>query len=452
MTEVAGHLSESRQRRFRPYPAYKDPGIEWLGEIPAHWQVQRLKYVATLNDEALPEATDPGFEMTYVDIASVDAVAGITSTEIVMFDKAPSRARRIVRHGDVIISTVRTYLRAITAIQRSEPNLIVSTGFAVIRPRQLESSFASYALRAPHFVERVVANSVGVSYPAINANSLACFELAYPNADEQRAIAAFLDRETAKIDALVAKKERLVELLQEKRTALITRAVTRGLDLSVRTKNSGFHWMGEVPAHWKVRRLKDQGALIGGAGFPHDYQGLNDQVLPFYKVGDLSASSDGRYMRSAPNTVSLGVAKELRAQVIPPNSIIYAKIGAALLLNRRRVTTVPCCIDNNVSAYVPGRELTTEWALHWTTTVDFGAFAHPGAVPSLSEGDQADIPIVVPPLAEQHTIAIFLNEETARINRLIARVRGATDYLKEYRTALISAAVTGKIDVRKEVG
>ena len=255
MTEVTDRLGKTRPRRFRPYSEYRNSGVEWLGEIPAHWKIERLKYLATLNDEALAESTDPNFEMAYVDIGNVDAVAGITGTDTIVFEKAPSRARRVVRSGDVIVSTVRTYLRAITAIEAPESNLIVSTGFAVIRPQQLESSFASYALRAPHFVERVVANSVGVSYPAINTSSLACFPIVYPTIDEQHIIAAFLDRETAEIDGLVEREERLIELLQEKRAALITRAVTRGLDPNVPMKDSGVEWLGKTPAHWDMKRL-----------------------------------------------------------------------------------------------------------------------------------------------------------------------------------------------------
>ena len=147
-------------------------------------------------------------------------------------------------------------------------------------------------------------------------------------------------------------------------------------------RDSGVGWLGEIPAHWEVGRLKDHGALVGGAGFPHAHQGTDDEVLPFYKVGDLSASSDGRYMGQAPHTVSFEIAAELRAHVIPVDSIIYAKIGAALLLNRRRITAKPCCIDNNLSAYVPHRgNLASKWAFHWTSIVDFAALANPGAVP-----------------------------------------------------------------------
>ena len=212
-------------------------------------------------------------------------------------------------------------------------------------------------------------------------------------------------------------------------------------------KDSGIAWLGEIPKDWEVGRLKDHGAFVGGAGFPHDYQGSDNEVLPFYKVGDLSTSSEGRYMGQAPNTVSLEIAAELRAHVIPVDSIIYAKIGAALLLNRRRITTMPCCIDNNMSAYVPRRgALASEWAFHCTTIVDFAALANPGAVPSLSEGDQADIPFVIPPMSEQRAIAAFLDRETAKIDGLVARKERLIKLLQEKRAALISRAVTRGID------
>src|SRR5439155_24789881 len=139
-------------------------------------------------------------------------------------------ARRMVKNGDVIVPTVRTYLRAIAALADPEPNMVVSTGFAVIRPiPEIKTGYAAYALRAPYFVERVVANSKGVSFPAINESEMATYCLAVPPPEDQHAIALFLDRETSKIDALVAKKERLIDLLKEKRAALITRAVTKGL-------------------------------------------------------------------------------------------------------------------------------------------------------------------------------------------------------------------------------
>lgn len=216
------------EKKRKPYPAYKDSGVEWLGKIPAHWNVKRLKHLAALNPESLPEDTDSSREMIYVDIGGVDSLGRIVEREQLTFASAPSRARRLVRHGDVIVSTVRTYLRAIAPISDPEPGLVVSTGFAVVRPADhLTTDYVAYALRAPYFVERVVANSKGVSFPAINESEMATYEVTVPPEPEQLTITSFLDRETAKIDALVAKKEQLIDLLQEKRAALVTHAVPK---------------------------------------------------------------------------------------------------------------------------------------------------------------------------------------------------------------------------------
>jgi len=217
--------------KWHPYPRYRDSGIEWLGEIPEHWEVCRLKHTASINDETLPETTDPDYEFNYVDIGNVDPVKGIVAKQAYRFENAPSRARRIVRDGDIIVSTVRTYLRAIAPIRKPEDNLIVSTGFAVIRPRRIDPDYLSYALRSSYFIETVVSRSTGVSYPAINATDVDTIELPIPATNEQRAIATFLDRETARIDALIEKIKKSIDLLREYRAALITAAVTGKIDV-----------------------------------------------------------------------------------------------------------------------------------------------------------------------------------------------------------------------------
>ena len=225
-------ISRAVTKGLDPNARMKDSGIEWLGEIPEGWQKLRVKHIASINDEVLSEATAPDYELLYVDIGSVEAIYGIQKKEQMRFENAPSRARRRVRDGDVIVSTVRTYLRAIAPVVEPESNLIVSTGFAVVRPRQrLENIFAAYVLRAPYFVDTVVSRSVGVSYPAVNASDIADIHLAVPPSSEQHAIAAFLDRETARIDALIEKVEASIDLLSEYRTALISAAVTGKIDV-----------------------------------------------------------------------------------------------------------------------------------------------------------------------------------------------------------------------------
>ena len=218
---------------------------------------------------------------------------------------------------------------------------------------------------------------------------------------------------------------------------------------------SGVEWLGDVPQHWGVWRLKDVGHLIAGAAFPEALQGVEGEELPFFKVADLDKSRDGRRLEDPEHTISRKAAAEIRARVIPQESVVYAKIGAALLLNRRRVNTGPACIDNNMSAYVPDRDrITTHWALYTLSLLDFGEHVNPGAVPSLSEGDQAILPLPIPPLDEQRAIAEYLDRETERIDALVAKMRLLIERLQEHRTALITRAVTRGLpsDAARAVG
>ena len=451
---------------FKPYPKYKPSGVEWLGDVPEHWEVKRLKFLTSCNNDVLPETMPDDYEMQYVDIGNVEQ-GSVRFQKPMTFGKAPSRARRKVRDGDVIISTVRTYLRAMSVVHNPPDNLIVSTGFAVIRASKIDRHFLAFALESDAFIEWVVAESKGISYPAINASELMSLSIAVPSKDEQSAIAAFLDRETGRIDALVEKKRRFVELLKEKRQALITAAVTGKFD--VRTclrrgsgrqagkpypayKPSGVEWLGDVPEHWEVRRLKDVGMLIAGSGFPHEFQNLQGEELFFYKVGDLSLSENGRHLLASPHTISRKTAQKLKAKIIPPDSIVYAKVGAALLLNRRRITTANCCIDNNMTAYIVDKKhISPSWAFQWLSTLDFGKHVNPGAVPSFGEGYQAVLPIFIPSIDEQSAIADFLDHETGRIDALVEKTEKSIELLREKRAALITAVVTGKVDVREAV-
>ena len=218
---------------------------------------RRIKYVATMNDDVLNEDSDDDYELQYVDIGNVYSSGSVQEPVTYQFKDAPGRARRRVRDGDIIISCVRTYLQAIAQIQNPPTNLVVSTGFAVVRPSEeiLNGSFANYALREPSFLAEIEKRSVGVSYPAIKASDLANISIYLPPLPQQRAIADYLDRETARLDELVAAKERVLTLLAEKRRALISRAVTRGLDPKVPLRESGIQWLGRIPAHWKARRI-----------------------------------------------------------------------------------------------------------------------------------------------------------------------------------------------------
>jgi type I restriction enzyme, S subunit len=219
-------ISHAVTKGLNPDVPMKDSGIEWLGEVPEHWEEKTLKFVSTLNDETLSETTDPEYEIKYVDIGSIDQNKGIIKKESYIFDEAPSRARRKVINGDIIVSTVRTYLRAIAPVINPEENLIVSTGFAVVRPRKITSDYLSFLLRSKYFVEKVVSLSVGVSYPAINASVLGSIKIPIPGEDEQIQISNYVFQETQNIDKIIGLTEKHIDKLMEYKTALISAAVT----------------------------------------------------------------------------------------------------------------------------------------------------------------------------------------------------------------------------------
>jgi len=225
-------INKAVTKGINPNAKLKTSGIEWLGDIPAHWEIKPLKYFVTYNDEALPNSTDKNFKLNYIDISNVNKDGEIDEIVEYTFQDAPSRARRIVKRGDVILSTVRTYLKAIAKIEDDE-DVIVSTGFAVLRPKiNINSEFLNSAVRANYFIEEVCANSFGVSYPAINASDLVTLKLAVPNSvQEQKEISHFLKTETSKIDKTISTIEKEITLVEEYKTALIAEAVTGKIDV-----------------------------------------------------------------------------------------------------------------------------------------------------------------------------------------------------------------------------
>jgi len=437
--------------RFADYPKYKPSGVDWLGDVPEHWEVRRLKYSASINDEALPETTDPAYEMSYIDISSVDATLGIVAREEMSFEDAPSRARRVVRNGDTIVSTVRTYLQAIAPIRDTAPNTIVSTGFAVVRPRRVSPEFMAYALREPGFVEAIVARSVGVSYPAVNAAEIGTLPIPLPTDDEQRAIADFLDRETAKIDTLVAKKRLLIERLKEKRTALISRTVTRGLppdaaraaslDPHPKLKPSGIDWLGDVPEHWTITKGRFAGTLLGSMAITEDNISEDEEGTPYAKVDDLNYVDSTLLLNTTKLSVS-GVASRRRRM------LLFPKRGAAIFTNKVVIADGPYLFDSNLMGWEISHRADLKFMAYCLMARRLDDLADVSSVPQINNKHINPAHFPGPPLSEQRAIADFLDGETAKIDDMVAKVEAAIDRLQEYRTALITAAVTGKIDVR----
>jgi type I restriction enzyme S subunit len=427
---------------YPAYPANKESGVEWLGEIPGHWNITPLKFSASCNDAVLPDSTDEDYEIKYVEISDVNEISGITGSTSYKFSDAPSRARRMLQDGDVLISTVRTYLRAIAPVVTPPENLIASTGFAVVRPRKgiLDGTFLGYLLRAEWWISEVIARSVGVSYPAINASDLIGLNVPVPAWHEQIQIARFLDHETARIDALIEEQQRLIELLKEKRQAVISHSVTKGLDPTVPMKDSGVEWLGEVPAHWRSRKVKRLFAQSKRQGY------TDMEVLSVYRdYGVVKKNSRDDNNNKTPDDLSL-------YQLVMAGDLVVNKMKAwqgSLGVSEYQGITSPDYV-----VYSPSHGEAPKF-LHYLLR----ASHMPKVYLSISNGIRPSqwriepekfeqVEVFLPGKREQLEIVTYLENQLTRINELMLCCEQASNFFSERRSALISAAVTGKIDVR----
>jgi type I restriction enzyme S subunit len=416
--------------------------------IPVHWTEKPLKHIVSINSDKLPDSTDPDFEIEYVDIGNVTLTDGITATEKLRFEAAPSRARRRVRHGDTIVSTVRTYLKAVAHIIDPPANLVVSTGFAVLRANPAFSPEYLYRLaQSEPFVHAIVAHSIGVSYPAINASDIGRFYIAIPPTNEQQVIAAFLDRETARIDNLIAKKQQLIALLSEEKATLISRVVTCGMDGNARTKDSGIPWLGRVPTHWQIVRLK---RVLASTDYGVS-ESLNETgEVAVLRMGNLQ---DGALIFNELRYIdSVDSALLLRA-----NDILFNRTNSLALIGKTALFTGLDTDKVSFASYLvrfrTNGTMDPAYLCLLLNRPETLERARALALPAIGQANlnpnrYGYIHICVPPLSEQQSIVEHVKQESARINGIVQYVTNAIDRLREYRSALIAAAVTGQIDVR----
>jgi type I restriction enzyme, S subunit len=440
---------------YRPYPSYKDSGVEWLGDVPEGWEVTKLKFTAAITpsniDKKSYEDELPISLCNYTDVYYNETIT--PEIEFMAATASREQIRKFsLKQHDVIItkdSEDPNDIAVPSLVAETMDSVVCGYHLTMLRPtkstdgRFLKRFFDSKTTRAYFSTRANGLTRYGLgSYPLSNA------DIALPPLSEQHQIAAFLDRECGKLDALQAKQERLIELLKEKRQALISHAVTRGLDPTAKLKPSGIEWLGDVPEHWAVKKLGLVGDFKGGAGFPDEHQGETENEIPFFKVGDIVNSDERGIMRQANHSITRNTARQLRAFIFPAGTIVFAKVGAALLLKRFRSLGQPSCIDNNMMGMAAGRDAQSGFLLYVLPRLDFSLFVNPGAVPSVNEGQISSQRIPLPPIAEQHAIVAHLDEKCGKIDQLKAKAERAIELLKERRSALISAAVTGKIDVR----
>ena len=458
-------------RQFKPYPAYKDSGVEWLGEIPGHWEVAPVysRYEVALGkmlDAKRIKGDSGGRYLRNVDV-QWDAV---NTENLPEMDFAPGEHDRyLLRPGDMLVCEGGEVGR--TAIWRGElDECFYQKALHRVRPlsRQEAPRYFYYVMYAWAKGGVFAAGANANTIDHLTAVQLRHYRFAFPPSREQCAIAAFLDRETARIDALAAKNERLIELLQEKRTALITRAVTKGLpaeaaaeaglDPNVPMKDSGVEWLRKIPARWEMHRIRHVVSWIEQGWSPdcENRQADSDE----WGVLKAGCVNRGLFVESEHKALSTTHRPMPDLEVREGDLLMSRASGSRELVGS--VAVVPKCrpqlllCDKVFRLHLREERATSAFLAYamnshiarWQIEVVLSGGG--GLANNIAQDVVKDILLALPAKDEQHAVAAYLDCETAKIDALVAKVRDAIDRLKEYRIALISAAVTGRIDVREE--
>lgn len=411
----------------------------------------RLKDIARLNQQVLPEMTDPYYSFKYIDISAVDSLGTITvPDEPTRFDTAPSRARRLAPTGSTIISTVRTYLRAIAQVPPTDDQLVFSTGFAVIEARpNVDERFLSYLCRSQHFVDDVVARSAGVSYPAINPSELGCIETPALPLDEQRRIANFLDAETARVDVLLATQRQARTTLAERRAAQVFSAVT-GSDIAEQMP-SKLAWVDSLPAAWQSVKL-GHFARMGSGHTPSRThpEWWKDCTIPWITTGEVSQIRDDRreiLTETRERISEIGMANSA-AELHPKGTVVLCRTAASA--GYSAVMGEDMATSQDIVTWTCGPQLDSFyllWCLRAMRSDLLGRLAIGSTHKTIYVPDLQALRIPLPPLAKQRQIVTDIRASNATIDATIDALDRQAILLVERRQALITAAVTGGIAV-----
>jgi type I restriction enzyme S subunit len=452
--------NKSAEMKFKRYAQYKDSGVNLLSNIPTHWHVQKLKHIASVRFSSVDKKTENGERPTHLcnyqdvyyndyitpDIAFMEATA--SPGEITSF---------MLRKGDVIV----------TKDSESWDDIAVSAYV----PFDLHGVLCGYHLAQIHLYSTLIDGEYlfrSFSAHGINdqfkvaATGITRYGLGkywidnaffpVPPIDEQHAIKTFLNRETAKIDALIEKKERLIELLKEKRTALITHAVTKGLDLNAPMKDSGIEWIGEIPVHWQSHPFKSLFEIIYRYPTYYNIEYISEGVPEIRgealgSYGKIDKLEDERYISNETNA-RYPLTRLKNGDIVMSVRGTMGKVG---LVDERYEGAN---ITANLIRLSPKDDVTGEF-LRWSFLSQYfrqtlESISPQTTIKTITVPQLSQILIVFPPIDEQRKISEFLHREREKIDNLVKKISEAIERLREYRTALISAAVTGKIDVREE--
>ena len=433
--------------KLASYLKYAPSSVEWLGDVPAHWEVRRLRHAVNMRvsnvDKHIKDGELPVRLCNYVDVYKNDRI-----TESVPFMKATANADEIDRFRlepeDILItkdSEVWNDIGVPALVEYSAKDLICGYHLALLRSRKamLNGAYLFRALQSPALAYQFHIAANGVTRYGLSHHAIKSALLPLPPLPEQAAIVRYLDHADGRIRRYIRAKERLIGLLEEQRQAVIHRAVTRGLDPDVRLKPSGAEWLGDVPAHWEVRRLKDSVTLVMGQSPPGSDCSDEPIGLPFLQ-------GCAEFGERHPNPVQFCRAP----QKISPIGAILLSVRAPV--GRLNIANQVYGIGRGLCAILPHKEvLQTKFAHYQLEILEHGLrlVSTGSTYDAVSVDGVGNQSMIVPPLPEQAAIVEYLDKATADIDAAIARARRHVELLREYRTRLIADVVTGRLDVRE---
>lgn len=417
-----------------------------ITNLSRNWILKPLKYVDNFVSDSLSETISPGYRFRYVDISSVSCEAGIENYSEMTFAESPSRARKRVVAGDTIVSTVRTYLKAIARIDDAD-DVIVSTGFSVIRARDHISDYLYYLCTSDLFCQQVNKYSWGIAYPAISEKLMGRILVPVPPIEEQVLIAGFLDKKCASINATVSILENQIATLERYRASVIHEAVTKGLNSDIPLKPSGVDWIGDIPKSWECKKLKYCYKFI--TGFTPDTSNTayyDSDGFTWVSIADLTSADT--IINTSETGISEIFVKEKHPQLTPDGSLLYS-----FKLSVGKCAFAGCSLYTNeaIASFLPSGENSLRYLYYASSLLINNANENIYSAKLLNRYLIANAPIPLPPVAEQISIADYLDARIAAIDTILETKRKQIDVLKRRRQSLIYEYVTGKRRVRKEM-
>ncbi|RZI60261.1 MAG: restriction endonuclease subunit S [Pseudomonas sp.] len=434
---------------FPGYLTHKDSGSEWIGEIPQHWSASPLKRAFRIEGGSTPPPDDANWDgdiawVTPADLSGLSSIFLDESKRTITAKGLASCGTNLLPAGSLILST-----RApIGSLGIGLVSMCTNQGCKGLVPNA--NAFAAYfAFVLLTARDELNNRGRGSTFLEISGDELSRFSVPLPPLKEQTQIARFLDHETARIDALIKEQQRLIELLKEKRQAVISHAVTKGLDPTVPMKDSGVEWLGEVPAHWDVARVKNIAKLESGhtpsKEFPEYWEGGD---IPWVSLNDSKQLKVVDYIDETQYMITALGMNNSSARLLPARAVVFtrdATIGLAA------ITTRAMCVSQHLIAWICNENLMLpEYLLlvFYAMKEELGRFTFGATLKTIGMPDVRKLTTIVPSLAEQAEIVAEVSSKRELISRLIREGNKGIALLQERRSALISAAVTGKIDVR----